>query len=808
MTSFAADARYAIRMLLRSPGFTAVAVATLALAIGVNTAIFSLVDSVLWKPLPYPASERLVSLHEANLERGIPSFSVSPPNYFDWRDRNRSFSALAALDTEDAALTGIPRRPAERIRTTYATAELFPVVAVPPELGRGFTADEAKRGGPHVAVIGHSLREKVFGVERNVLGRTVRLDSVDYVVVGVMPAGFEYPAGYGSVWLPIVFPENVMTQRGAHYLEVVGRLKPGVTVESAERDLAAIHRAIHAENPGIAVGWEPVAASLHEQISGKARPPLRILLGAVLFVLLIACANVANLLLARATGRESELATRAALGAGRGRIIRQLLTESFILSAAGCTLGILLAGWCVSWMVRFGPQDLPRLAETQLDWRVLAFSILLTAATAALFGMAPALRAARGVDAGLKSGGRSRSGSREAVGLRQGFVVAEIALSLILLAGSGLLLRSFGRLQNTDPGFRARRVLTYNVSLPETRYPNDEAIGRFFKTLFERSRALPGVRSVAAIYGLPLAGTRFSSTFTIAGEPPPPPANEPSSQLRVVSRDYFRTIGIPLVAGRGFTSTDRRGAPAVMIASAAAARRFWPAGDAIGHRVRFGARMGATRVEGEIVGIVGDIRDAGLDQEPTPFFYGSLEQAPVGAATVILETAAAPRSLSAAAAGAVTSIDRDVPVSDIQSMGDIVALSIARQRFAALLVTLFAGAALLLAAIGTYGVLAYGVGLRRREIGVRAALGATPRGVLLLILRQGALLSGLGTAIGLAAALGVTRLMSGLLFGVGPRDIAVLASAAAILVGVSLLASGLPAWRAARISPSEALRAE
>ncbi|MEO8189208.1 MAG: ABC transporter permease [Acidobacteriota bacterium] len=807
--TIAADARYAVRTLAKSPGFAAAAIATLALAIGANTAIFSLVHSVLLSPLPYPASDRLASVHEADLERGIAEFSASPPNYFDWRDRNRSFSALAAYQTQQAALTGIPGRAAERISVTVCSKELLPVLGVEPMLGRVFSAEETTRGGPSAVVISHALWRKAFGSDPHAVGKVLRLDGVSSPVIGVMPAGFEYPAGESAAWLPLTFGEKVMTQRGAHYLDVIGRLKPGVSVEQASADIAAIHRQIHAENPGMNPGWTTSIQPLHDQISGKARPALWTLLGACAFVLLIACANVANLLLSRATARESELAIRAALGAGRGRIVRQLLTESLVLAAAGCGLGILLAGWAVSWIVRLGPKDLPRLSETRLDLPVLLFSVGLAAVTALLFGLAPALRTAnRGVGTGLKSAGRSGGAERETAALRNGLVLAEIALSLVLLAGAGLLLRSFVKLENQDPGFHATSVLTYQLSLPQARYPDEESEGRFYESLLARTRTLPGVRSAAAIFGLPLTGVRFSSTFTIHGAPPATPDNEPSAQVRVVSRDYLRTIGLPVVAGRAFTADDRRRSPIVLLASATAARRYWPAGNAIGQRVRFGARPGTTRIEGEIVGVVGDVRDAGLDRVPTPFFYASLDQCPVDEVAVVIATSIPPDRLAKAATAAVAAIDPDIPVSDVRTMDEIVPRSIARQKFATLLLVFFAGSALLLASLGTYGVLAYSVGLRRREFGVRAALGAAPRAVLLLVVRQGAVLAAVGTAIGIAGALAGTRLLSALLFGVSARDALVLASAACVLIVVSLAASALPAWRASRVSPSDALRAD
>jgi putative ABC transport system permease protein len=801
------DVRHAVRMLGKSPGFAAVAIATLALGIGANTAIFSVVESVLLRPLPYPEPDRLVEVFESNPERGFPQFSVSAPNYIDWRARNRSFQALGVYDKEELAWTR-PGSPAERIPVTACTRELFSALAVAPALGRTFAAEELVREGPRAAVLGHALWRRAFGGDPAAVGRTIRLDGIDYPVVGVMPAGFEFPAGGAAAWIPLRFRADVQTQRGAHYLSVIGRLRPGVSVESANREMATIAGQISQENPGHS-GWTAGAAPLAEQITGSSRPALTVLLGAVAFVLLIACANVANLLLARATGRQREIAIRMALGAGRGRILRQLLTESLVLAGAGSILGILLASWGISLLVRLGPADLPRLAETRLDPPVLLFALALAFASAALFGLVPALRTARtDVQEDLQAGGRSGGASREGARLRNAFVVAEVGLSLLLLSGAGLLLKSFAQLEKTDPGFRARSVLTYDVALPDTRYPDGPSGARFYDALLARTRAIPGVRSAAAIFGLPLTGFGFSSSFAVEGEPQPAPENEPSAQVRVVSRDYFSTLGIPLREGRGFEPSDIRGAPQVVLASAAAARKFWPSGGAIGHRVRFGARPGPDRIQGEIVGIVGDVRDAGLAREPVPFFYGALEQIAVDSVSVVVETSVPPRQLARPAAAAVAALDRDIPAAGMQTIGDILDRALARQRFATLLLTLFAGAALLLAAIGTYGVLSYTVGLRRRELGVRAALGAAPRTVLLLILRQGMTLAAFGTALGLAAAVAGTRVLSGLLFGVGPRDALVLGASAALLGTVAALASGVPAWRAARISPVEALRAE
>ncbi|HEY6065595.1 MAG TPA: ADOP family duplicated permease, partial [Thermoanaerobaculia bacterium] len=524
------DVRHAVRMLGKSPGFAAVAIATLALGIGANTAIFSVVESVLLRPLPYPEPDRIVDVFESNPERGISQFSASAPNYLDWRTRSRSFQALGAYDKEDLAWTR-PGAPAERVPVTICTQEIFSALGVAPALGRTFVPEELVREGPRAAVLGHAMWRKAFGGDPGAIGRTIRLDGIDYPVVGVMPAGFEVPGGGAAAWLPLRFRADVQTQRGAHFLSVIGRLRSGVSLESANRDIAAISRQISVENPRH-TGWIAAAVPLAEQITGSSRPALTMLLGAVAFVLLIACANVANLLLARATGRQREIAIRTALGAGRGRIVRQLLTESLVLAGAGSMLGILIAAWGISLMVRLGPADLPRLAETRLDPSVLVFAIALAGVCAVLFGLVPALRTARtDVQEDLQAGGRSGGANREGARLRHALVVAEIGLSLLLLSGAGLLLKSFARLERTDPGFRARSVLTYDVALPDTRYPDAPSMARFYDALLSRTRAIPGVRSAAAIFGLPLTGFGFNSTFKIEGDPEPTPENEPSSQV-------------------------------------------------------------------------------------------------------------------------------------------------------------------------------------------------------------------------------------------------------------------------------------
>jgi putative ABC transport system permease protein len=807
------DLKYALRTLTKTPGFTAIAVATLALGIGANTAIFTVVEGVLLRPLPYPEPDRLMSLHEATPERGVRASTFSPPNYFDVRDRNLSFTAVAAYDTEQAAVTGAGA--AERIDVTRCTREFFPALGVSPAVGRAFTEEEERRGGPNVVILGHAQARKLFGGAREAVGKAVRLDGEAHTVVGVMDRGFAFPERGAAAWLPLRFRENVATQRGAHWLFVVARLKRDVTQESAARDLTRIATEIRSENSSRMDGsWTIGGVLLAERITGSSRTPLLVLLGAVALVLLIACANVANLLLARGTGREAELAIRTALGATRARLVRQLLTENLLLALAGSAAGMALAAWAVDVIVRAAPANLPRLSAVGIDGAVLLFTTLLAVGTVVLFGLLPALRSTRAMASGLASSGRGSSASRESAGLRHGLVVGEIAVSLLLLAGAGLLVRSFVALETTDPGFTARNVLTYEIQLPEKTYPTPESQTAFYDRLFARTRALPGVTSAAAIFGLPLTGTSFYSSFLEQGAPEPKPEDEWYSQVRVVSRDYFRTIGLSLVRGRVFGPGDRFGSPPVILASASAAHKFWPGSDPIGKRIRFGASVGSVKMLGEVVGIVGDVRDAGLAEGTTPLFYASLEQAPVDEVSVVVASASTAAATgetvppAGPAVAIVRELDRDIPVADVRTISEVIERSVARPKFAASLLSIFAATALLLATIGTYGVLAYSVGLRRREIGVRAALGADPSRIVSLVMRQGARLALLGTVIGLAGALAATRLLSGLLFGVGPRDLVSLSGASLLLGVVSLVACAVPALRAARIPPSEALRTE
>ncbi len=805
MTTLLQDIRYAARSLRRSPGFTAAAVATLALGIGANAAVFSLVRSVLLRPLPFPAPENLVSIAESNPENGWTAMAASPPNFLDWEAGARSFSSMAAYTTGPLALTG--RGEPEQLDATYATAGFFPTLGVGAELGRAFGAAETVRGKDRVVVLSHGLWMRRFGGDPSVIGSSVRIDGAPYTVLGVMPAGFRFPEQGADAWVPFAFPPDVAGQRGAHYLDVVARRRPEAAAAQADAEIRTIADRLRRAYPRTNEGYTAVVRPLSETLVGDVRPALLMLLGAVGLVTLIACANVANLLLIRATRRGAEIAIRTALGAGRVRLARQLLTESLVLAAAGAAAGLALAAASLDLIVRFAPADVPRLSEVRIDGDVLAFTALWTFAAAFVFGLAPALAALRpGPMRSLRATGADAASGRGAVRLRRVLVAGQIAVALVLLVAAGLLVRSLARLSAVDPGFRAEQVLAYDLTLPEARYPDEARQAAFTEQILARMRALPGAQSAAAVFYLPLTGLSFSSSMRIGGAPED--ADQPSAQLRVASADYFRTLGIPLRAGRLFGPEDRYGAPHAILASETAAKKIWPAGDALGKHVRFGARPGTTRIEGEIVGIVGDVRDDELGVGPRPEFYASIAQAPVAGFHIAIRTAGPPGALAEAARAEVHRLDPELVVNGVSTLREIVSRSVARPRFTARLLLLFAAMALLLSAVGIYGVIAFAVNQRTREIGIRMALGADRRSVRGLVMRDGMRLTLWGVGLGLAGAFAAARLLTDFLYEVRPADLATHATVTLVLLVVALAACWIPARRASRVEPMAALRSE
>jgi putative ABC transport system permease protein len=799
------DLLYALRRLIKAPGFSIVAVVTLALGIGANTAIFSVVNGVLLQPLPFPEPDRLVGIyHLSEGHRAV----MSGPNFTDIARTATTLENAAAISTGRMILTG----EGEPIRLPVAevSASLFNVLRVKPVLGRTFNADENTPGKNHIVVLSYGLWQQRFGSDPGVIGRRIQLDGVGKEVVGVMPKGFAYPEER-QAWLPIDYDENfVSKQRGAWFLDVVARLKPGVTPEQSAAEVGTIGRNLAKQYPDANAEVGMTTYPLREAMVGDIRSAVLVLLGAVGFVLLIACANVANLLLARAAARESEMAVRTALGAGRGRLVRQLLTESVMLALVGGALGLLLAVWGVEFLTSLKPQGIPRLENVRIDGAVILFTMGVAVLTGVLFGLVPAFAATRGVSASLKESGRGSVTSRNGSRLRGALVVAELALAVMLLAGAGLLMRSFMKLQAVDPGFRPEQALTFELTLPDARYAEDGPRIAFFDQLLPRLRALPGVRAASAVMGLPLSGMQVVISFEVEGRPPVPPALQPAMQVRVAAPDYFSTIGIPLKRGRGFTEEDRAGTPRVVLITESAAREYFPNEDPIGKRIKlgWGRGPGKPRAGGEVIGIVGDVKEAGLDEPNPPQIYMPLRQWPVSAMSVVVKAATPPTSLTDAVRAEVYSIDPNLPVSNVRTLDEIVARSISQPRFYMLLLTIFAGVALVLAAIGIFGVLSYAVAQRTREIGIRMALGAQVRSVIGLVVRQAMTLVILGVVCGTIAALFVSQTMTRMLFSVTPTDPATFATVAAGLLAVALFASYLPARRATRVDPIVALRSE
>ncbi|HTM25068.1 MAG TPA: ABC transporter permease [Vicinamibacterales bacterium] len=802
------DIQYALRRLYRSPGFTCVALVTLALGIGANTAIFTVVNGVLLQPLPYPESDRLVGIyHLYNGQRAV----MSGPNFTDVASSATLLENAAITSRARVILTG--EGEPVRLDAAEVSASLFNVLRVRPQIGRPFAADENTPGRTNVIILSHALWQQRFGGAPDVIGRRIAIDGMSKEVVGVMPAGFSYPAGR-EAWMPIEYDENFVTkQRGAWQFSAVARLKPGVTPAQSAAEAAAIGRTLARQFPDANANLDITTFPLREAMVGDIRRSVLVLLGAVAFVLLIACANVANLLLARAASRESEMAVRTALGAGRSRLIRQLLTECAILALAGGGLGLLLAVWGVAFLTSLQPQGIPRLDDVRIDGAVIVFTIAIALATGVIFGLAPAVHATQGgLSGALKEGGRGAVTTRGGSRMRGTLVIVEMALAVMLLVGAGLMMRSFMRLQSVDPGFRPEQALTFDLTLPDARYQEDAKRVAFFDRLMPKLRALPGVRAAGAVMGLPLSGMQFNISFKVQGRPPVPPADEPSMEIRVASPEYFATIGIPLKRGRLFTEQDREGSPSVVLITESAARQFFANEDPIGKTITlgWGKRNNGKRsaAGGEVVGIVGDVKDAGLSEPNPPQLYMPLRQWPVSSMSVVLKTATPPTSLTEAVRTQVYDIDPNLPVSNVRTLDQILGRSISQPRFYMLLLAMFAGIALALAAVGIFGVLSYAVSQRTREIGIRMALGAQERSVVRLVVRQAMLLVVSGVAAGLVMATFVSQALAKMLFSVKPTDPATFALVAVVLATVALVASYLPARRATRVDPVVALRAE
>jgi putative ABC transport system permease protein len=801
------DVRYGARMLLKNPAFTAIAVLALALGIGANSAIFSVVNTLLLRPLPYKNPAQLVVIWENATHLGFPKNTPSPANFLDWQKQATLFEGMGAFAERSFNLTGVGEP--ERLDGRRVSANLFDLLGVKPVLGRNFVPDEDKPG-TKVALLNETLWKRRFGSDPGVIGRSVSLNGEPYTVVGVLPSTVRLPA-FGNwrdqIWVPLAFPAEEAAARGNHFLEIIGRMKPGVTLPQAGAEMETIAARLAQQYPEHNTRIGAVVNPLHEEIVGDMKPALLILLGAVAFVLLIACANVANLLLARAAARHKEIALRLALGADRARLTKQLLVESVMLSMLGGIVGLLLAYAGLRVLTRFIPADVAHAEMISIDGKVLIFTLIVALVTGLVFGLAPASQAANfNLNDTLKEGGRDSGAGPRGKRLRSALVIAEVAVSFILLIGAGLLINSFMHLRNLDPGFRADHLLALQVDLSETKYPDTPRRVAFFDEVVRRVQALPGVKSVAIAGNLPFMYNGDSGPIGVEGIPDPPPDQHPDVIYRALGPNYFSTMGIPLVRGRDFNEQDNLDTDMKVIVSEKTVRQYWPNTDPIGKRLK----VGSTTAEGPwrtVIGVVKDVRQNDFIAEPKMQMYFNYRQLrSLMPNALIVRTAVDPLSLATSVRNAIWAVDKDQTVANVDSMENIVAGAVARQRFSMLLLAIFAGVALVLAAVGIYGVMSYSVAQQTREIGIRMALGAQRSDVLKMTVKQGLRLVGLGLAIGLVAAFILTRVMASLLFGISATDPLTFATISLVLLAVAMLASYIPSVRAMRVDPMVALR--
>ena len=797
------DLRYGARMLMKNPGFTVVAVITLALSIGANAAIFSVVNATLLRPLPYDDPDRLITIRETKLPE-FRDFSVGPGDFLDWKKQNTVFERLVAMSGASSTLVGAGDP--ELLPGMRVTDGFFAMLGARPQIGRDFLPEEDQPGRDNVVIISHGLWQKRFDGDPNIINRAITLSGRSYTVIGVMPATFRFGDSGAEFWKPMAFTAGQAQQRG-RYVAVIGRLRPGVALEQARLEMSMIADRLAKQYPDSNAGWNVELTPLLEYTVKNVKPALLSLLGAVVFVLLIACVNLANLLLARSAVREKEIAVRTSLGASRARIVRQLLTESLLLALFGGAAGLALAGWGMDLLLALAPEDLPRLSNVSLDSRALLFTSALTLLVGLGFGLFPALQSSRpNLNESLKEAGRAATDDRRRRLVRSALAVAEIALALVLMVGAGLLIESFLRLRHVSPGFNTAGALAVGIPLSQRKYPEEDQQAAFYAQLIERVAALHGVESAGAVSILPLGGGSFIDGFVIEDSPPYPAREEPPADWYSASPGYFKAMGIPLLRGRFFTERDAKGAPRVAIINETMAKRFFPGEAPIGKRFHSSGEP----VYREIVGIVGDVKQNSLDREMTAQIYEPNAQwpSPYSYMALVARASGDPTSLTAAIRGEVLKIDKEQPIVDVRTLDQFLSTSVAQQRFSALLFGTFAVAAMALACVGIYGVLSYSVAQRRREIGVRMAMGAGARDVIKLVVGQAMLLAFAGVAIGLGAAFALTRLMRALLFGVSPTDPMTFGLVALILVAVALLAALVPARRATKVDPMIALRSE
>jgi len=811
MQTLIQDLRYGARMLLKKPGFTLIAVLTLALGVGANTAIFSVVNAVLLRPLQYSDPDRLVQVWQNLPQLGLNQVTVSAPEFLDYKDQNRVFERMAAFRPQGFTLTGGAEP--ERIFGARVSADLFSLLGVAPALGRTFLLEEDQIGGPRAVILSHGLWQRHFGSDTTLIGKSLTLDGESFTVVGVMPPGFQFPPqAQNELWANVPFDANDLNRRGWRPLGVIARLKSGVSPDQVNAEL----KAIAGRFPASGIVPSAYAVSLQEQVVGRVRRALLVMLGAVSFVLLIACANVANLLLSQAAARQREMAIRAAVGASRSRLFRQLLVESLPLALLGGGVGLIVAVWIVELLVSVNPGNLPRANEIDIDLRTLGFTLSVSLLTGVVFSLAPAWQFSKlDLNESLKEGGRGTSVSFRRFSLRSLLLVSEVALSLTLLIGAGLMINSFARLLRVDPGFDPRGVLTMQMALPQSKYAEIQQRAFFFEQALDRIRRLPGVQSAGMTSALPLTGNPDFG-FTIEGRTPSAPGDVPQTGWRAISPDYLQTMGIPLRRGRYFSGQDHEKAAVVAIINETMARRFWSDEDPLGKRIKLGGPQRPYPWM-EIVGIVGDVKHDGLDTLVGPEMYMPYAQTPFSqmpaglrfpAMSLAARSGSDHDSLAAAMRAEIKALDKDQPVTNIRTLDQLLADSISQQRFYLLLLSFFASIALILAAVGLYGVVSYTVKQRTHEIGVRMAFGARAGDVLGLIIKFGMKLTLIGALIGLAGALTLTRLMRTLLFDVSATDPLTFIVVALLLTGVALLACWIPARRATKVDPMIALRTE
>jgi putative ABC transport system permease protein len=805
------DIRYAIRLCLRTPGFTAIAVLALALGIGANTAIFTIVNAVLLEPLPFRDPGRLVVMWETNARRPGRPNTIGPHNFIRWRERATAFERMAPFYDYRVNLTGSGEP--EEIIDMVVTPDFFPTLGISPLVGRTFAEDEGPEGHEAVAVLSYALWQRRFAGDPGVVGRTIQVNGRGITVIGIMPAEMKLFIKRWSLtgkppdlWTPFAFTQASREPRG-RFMSAIARLKPGVAITEAQAQMDTIAAGLTKEFPQFNTGWGALLVPMHRELSGDVRPALLVLTGAVGFVLLIACANVANLLLARGATRQREIAIRSALGAGRIRVIRQLLTESLVLCVLGGAFGLLVAQWGLALLLSISPVSLADLGPVELSYPVLAFTAAVSLVTAIVCGFAPAFEGSRGnVQDALKDGARQIGASVRHRRIRQAFVVGEIALAVVLLVGAGLMIRSFGTLRGVNPGFDAHNVLTARLSIPGRRYPTEEKRVDFFANLVARVAAIPGVESAGAISFLPLAGAGSATGFTIVGQPAPLPGQGPSTDVSVCDNGYLRTLKVPLLRGRLFAEREMREKSNVVIINDALAKRYFPNEDPIGKSLVIA--MTDPNVPTEIIGIVGNVKFSDLATEARPTTYWPHPQLAYSAMTLTLRTASDPGSFAPLVEREVHAMDKDQPIGDVRTMDQWVSRTLSQAKFSSTLLTTFAGLALALAAIGIYGVMSYSVTQRTSEIGIRLALGAEARDILGMVVGNAIKLAAIGLSIGVVLALALSRTLTSLLFETAGTDPLTFSAVVFVLGGVAVAASYFPARRASRIPPVEALRAQ